>query len=219
VRDLIAIKICGITEPTALHAAAAAGARYVGLVFYPRSPRAVTVPQARDVLRQTPAGLQTVALCVDPDDALLAELATVAGLDMLQLHGAETPRRVAAIQTIIQRPILKALPVATAADFAPVASYAPLVAQFLFDAKPASGALPGGNALAFDWRLLAGRSFPRPWFLAGGLNPDNVAAAISISGATQVDVSSGVEDPPGHKHAGKIATFCQRALGAAAANC
>jgi len=210
----IAIKICGITEPTAIHAAARYGARYVGFVLYPRSPRAVTLEQARSLLAQVPRDIQAVALCVDPDDALLADLARLPRLDMIQLHGQETPHRVAAIRAMLHVPLMKALPIARAEDLTAVADYTPLVEQLLFDAKSPAGGLPGGNALAFDWRVLAGRSFPRPWLLAGGLTAENVATAITISGATAVDVSSGVEDSPGVKNPEKIAGFCQAAQAA-----
>lgn len=207
----VAVKICGITAAPAIHAAAQAGARYVGLVFYPPSPRAVTLPQARDLLQQIPNSLKSVALCVDPTDELLTELMALKRLDMLQLHGSETPRRVAAIKAHTNLPIIKALPIATAEDFDAAIPYGPLIDMFLFDAKPPPGALPGGNALAFDWRIMAGRSFPRPWMLAGGLTPDNIAEAIRISGAMMVDVSSGVEEAPGVKSPTKITAFCQAA--------
>lgn len=208
----IAVKICGIREPAHLPVIAKAGARYVGFVLYPRSPRAVTLENLVNLLAQTPPSLETVALCVDPDDELLQRLAQMQRLDMLQLHGRETPQRVAAIRSLWQRPIMKALSVARAEDLAVANDYAPLVEQFLFDAKPPEGGLPGGNALAFDWQILAGRTFPKPWLLAGGLTPENVAQAIAISGAKQVDVSSGVEDAPGQKSADKIMAFCQSVM-------
>lgn len=210
----IAVKICGISEPAHLPIIAKAGARYVGFVLYPRSPRHVSIEVLAHLLTQTPPGLKTVALCVDPDDELVQRLARLPRLEMLQLHGGETPQRVAAIRSLWQRPIMKALSVARAEDLAVANDYAPLVEQFLFDAKPPEGGLPGGNALAFDWQILAGRTFPKPWLLAGGLTPENVAQAIAISGAKQVDVSSGVEDAPGQKSADKIMTFCQAARGA-----
>lgn len=206
-----AVKICGITEPHAINAAAQFGARSVGFVFYPRSLRAVTLEQARILLAAVPSTLKTVALCVDADDTLIAQLAKLERLDMLQLHGTETPRRVAAIRSIWNRAVMKALPIASADDCAAAALYAPLVDQFLFDAQPPAGGLPGGNALAFDWTLLAGKSFTRPWMLAGGLTPDNVGEAIGISGAQMVDVSSGVESSPGVKSIEKIAAFCRAA--------
>lgn len=210
----IAVKICGISDPTHLPVIAKAGARYAGFVLYPRSPRAVTPEILANLLAQTPPGLQTVALCVDPDDELIQRLARLQGLAMLQLHGSESPQRVAAIRSLWQRPIMKALSVARVEDLSAAHNYAPLVDQFLFDAKPPEGGLPGGNALAFDWQILSGQSFPKPWMLAGGLTPENVAQAIAISGAKQVDVSSGVEDAPGKKSPDKIRAFCQVAHGA-----
>lgn len=210
----IAVKICGVSDPSHLPVIAKAGARYVGFVLYARSPRAVTLDTLNNLLAQTPPTLQTVALSVDPDDELIQRLARFPRLDMLQLHGRETPQRVAALRSLWQRPIMKVLSVARTEDLAVVNDYAPLVEQFLFDAKPPEGGLPGGNALAFDWQILAGRTFPKPWLLAGGLTPDNVAQAIEISGAKQVDVSSGVEDAPGQKSADKIMAFCQAVRGA-----
>ena len=210
----INVKICGVTDPAHLPVIAKAGARYVGFVLYPRSPRAVTLEALASLLAQTPPNLETVALCVDPDDELIQRLTRLSRLNMLQLHGHETPQRVAAIRSLWQRPIMKALSLTQAEDLAAASAYAPLVEQFLFDAKPPEGGLPGGNALAFDWQILAGRTFPKPWLLAGGLTAANVAQAIAISGAKQVDVSSGVEDAPGKKSAGKIMTFCEAARGA-----
>lgn len=210
----IAVKICGVSDPSHLPVIAKAGARYVGFVLYARSPRAVTLDTLNNLLAQTPPTLQTVALSVDPDDELIQRLARFPRLDMLQLHGRESPQRIAAIRSLWQRPIMKALSVARAEDLSAANAYAPLVEQFLFDAKPPEGGLPGGNALAFDWQILAGRSFPKPWLLAGGLTPDNVAQAIEISGAKQVDVSSGLEDAPGQKSADKIMAFCQAVRGA-----
>lgn len=206
-----AVKICGIKEPETLHAVARYGARYAGFVLYPRSPRHLTIEQLAPLLAQAASSLRTVALCVDPDDDMLRQLARLPRLDMLQLHGDEQPQRVAAIRSICPKAVMKALPIATSADLAAVTPYLPLVEQFLFDAKPPSGGLPGGNALAFDWRILSGQVFQRPWLLAGGLTPENVAEAISISGATQVDVSSGVESGPGVKSVEKITAFCRAA--------
>ncbi len=210
----IAVKICGITEPAHLPIIAKAGARYVGFVLYPRSPRHVSLEELGNLLNQTPQSLKTVALCVDPDDELVQRLARLPRLDMLQLHGRETPQRVAALRALWQRPIMKAVSVSRAEDFVVTKDYAPLVEQFLFDAKPPEGGLPGGNALAFDWQILAGSTFPKPWLLAGGLTPDNVAQAVQISDAKQVDVSSGIEDTPGKKSVEKIMAFCRAAQGA-----
>lgn len=207
----ITIKICGVQDAAAVSAVAKAGVQAIGLVLYPPSKRAVTLPQARALLAQIPPSIQAIILCVDPDDALLREVAGWERVDILQLHGHESPRRVAAIRGLWSRPIMKALPIATAEDFTVVADYAPLVERFLFDTKAPAGAPTGGNGVAFDWRLLAGRAVPRPWFLAGGLNASNVASAIQISGARAIDVSSGVENATGQKDAAKIADFCQTA--------
>lgn len=209
-----AVKICGVKTVEAIGAAAQSGAHYIGLVFHPSSPRHVRLEQAQALLRQLPPSLLAVALCVDPEDKLLQELARLERLDMLQLHGTETPRRIAALRAIWPKPVMKALPVARAEDLAAAASFAPVVDQYLFDAKPSAGGQPGGNGLAFDWQLLAGQNFPHPWMLAGGLTPDNVAAAVKASGAKMVDVSSGVEDAPGHKSLTKIAAFCAAAKAA-----
>ncbi len=208
-----AVKICGIKEPETLHTAARHGARYAGFVLYPRSPRHITLEQMATLLQQAAPALRTVALCVDPDDDTLRQLAKLPRLDLLQLHGTETPQRIAAMRSIWPKAVMKALPIAASADLAAVTPYVPLVDQFLFDAKPPAGGLPGGNALAFDWRILAGQIVPRPWLLAGGLTPENVAEAVAISGAAQVDVSSGVESSPGVKDLAKIAAFCRAAGG------
>jgi phosphoribosylanthranilate isomerase len=206
------IKICGLKNPAMMLRATQAGAYYLGFVLYPASPRAVNLIELRELLRQKPARARSVALVVDADDVLLQALANLPELDYLQLHGQETPRRVAAIAALTKKPLIKALPIATSEDFASIPAYAPLLESFLFDAKPASGSRPGGNAVAFDWRLLAGQSFAKPWFLAGGLTPSNVAEAIRISGASRVDVSSGVERSVGVKDAALIDTFCQQVL-------
>lgn len=208
----VAIKICGINEPVGLQAAVRSGAQLVGFVFYPPSPRAVNLATALELAARTPNEINKVGLFVNPTNDALQAVISHRLLDMIQLHGQETPRRVAEIAALAGLPLMKALPVASAEDFAAVADYAPLIAQLLFDAKPPVGAaLPGGNAVAFDWRILAGRSFPRPWMLAGGLTTENVAEAIRISGAAMVDVSSGVEDRLGVKNPDKIAAFCAAA--------
>lgn len=210
----VAVKICGVKTLEAIGAATQNGAHYVGFVFFPRSPRHVRLEQAQALLRQVPPSLLAVALCVDPEDNLIAELAKLERLDMLQLHGAETPRRIAELRAQWRKPVMKALPIALAEDLAAANTYASVVDQYLFDAKAPAGAQPGGNGQAFDWQLLAGQSFKHPWMLAGGLTPENVGAAIAASGAKMVDVSSGVEDAPGHKSETKIAAFCAAAKAA-----
>ncbi len=207
-------KICGVSDRAAVTAAARGGARWIGLVFYPPSPRSVSLEQAAALAAETPAGLGRVGLFVDPDDALLERTLAQVPLELLQLHGSEPPRRVAEIRERFGRPVMKAVKVAEAADFAAVEAYAPVVDRLLFDAKAPKTmkhALPGGNALSFDWTLLAGRRWPRPWMLSGGLKPENLEEAVSISGAAAVDVSSGVERRPGAKDPALIAEFLELA--------
>lgn len=204
-----AIKICGLTRPADIAAAAAAGAGYFGLVFFPRSPRAVTPGSAAALAALVPEGAARVGLFVDPDDALLDATLAAVPLDILQLHGAESPARVREIRDRAGLPVMKAVGVATPADLDALWDYGLAADLLLVDAKPAPGAaLPGGNGLAFDWRLLAGRRLLKPWFLAGGLNPGNVAEAVRLTGAPAVDVSSGVERAPGDKDPDLIAAFC-----------
>ncbi len=193
-------------------AAVAAGAELVGLVFFPPSPRAVTPAQAAALAVPGPG---RVGLFVDPDDALVAEVLAAVPLDILQLHGEETPARCAELRARFGLPVMKALGVATRADLAALAAYAPAVDRFLLDAKAPPGATrPGGNAAAFDWSVLAGAAIPRPWLLAGGLTPGNVAQAIRVSGAPGVDVSSGVERAKGIKDPALIAGFVREARAA-----
>jgi len=204
----IRVKICGLRRLADVKAVAAAGAAYAGFVFFAKSPRHLTVDAARPLLLAVPEGLAKVALTVDADDAALDAIVTALPLDMLQLHGAESPERVAQVRARYGLPVMKAVGVADAGDLAAVFEYSLVADQVLIDAKPPKGAaIPGGNGLAFDWRLLAGRRWLRPWMLAGGLTPDNVAEAIRLTGARQVDVSSGVESAPGVKDAGRIAGF------------
>ena len=206
----VAAKICGINAPAAMAAAVAGGAAYVGLVFYPPSPRALTAKQAAALAAAVPEGVIKTGLFVDADDAVIAAAVAEAGLDLLQLHGGESPQRVAALKAAFGLPVMKAIKVASAADLAAATPYFTVADRLLFDAKPPPemiGALPGGNALPFDWRLIAGRDWPLPWMLSGGLDVDNVAEAVAISGAPAVDVSSGVEDAPGVKSPARIAAF------------
>ena len=203
-------KICGINHPDALNAALQGGARYIGLVFFPRSPRHVEIGTAAELARMVGTGTRTVGLFVDPTDALLEDVRGHVPLDMIQLHGQETPERVAAIRAQHGLPVMKAVKVASAADLDAAAAYQPVVDLLLFDAKPPSDlkdALPGGNGLSFDWSLLAGRRWDKPWMLSGGLDPENVAAAIAATGARAVDVSSGVEERPGVKSVARIRAF------------
>ncbi len=207
-------KICGLNHPAAVAAAAAGGASYLGFVFYPPSPRHVDPLKAASLAANVPAGIVKVGLFVDASDEEIARTLAEAPLDMLQLHGDETPRRVKDIRRRFSRPVMKALRVASAADIAAADEYLPAVDWLLFDAKPSpemKGALPGGNAVSFDWSLIAGRAWSRPWMLSGGLDIGNLAKAVATTGATTVDVSSGVEDSPGCKNPEKIAAFLKLA--------
>ncbi|MEP1962192.1 phosphoribosylanthranilate isomerase [Tateyamaria sp.] len=204
----VSVKICGLSRPENMSAAAEAGAAYVGLVFFEKSPRHVSLDVARALALEVPVGIAKVALVVNADDAALDALTATVPIDVLQLHGAETPQRVADVKARYGLPVMKAVGVADASDLPTLDSYAGVADQLLVDAKPPKGAdLPGGNGLAFDWRLIAGRRWPVPWMLAGGLTPDNVAEAIRLTGAAQVDVSSGVESAPGVKDAELIRAF------------
>ncbi|PWR01522.1 phosphoribosylanthranilate isomerase [Meridianimarinicoccus roseus] len=210
----VRVKICGLTRAPDLAAAVAAGASYVGLVFFEKSPRHLSVAQAAALAQGVPPGIAKVALTVNADDAQLDALTASVPLDILQLHGSETPARVAEIRSRTGLPVMKAVGVADADDLPALDDHARAADMLLVDAKPPKGAaLPGGNGLAFDWRLIAGRRWPVPWMLAGGLRPDNVAEAIRLTGARQVDVSSGVESAPGLKDADRIAAFVAAATG------
>lgn len=202
------VKICGIRDVAALEAARQAGADMVGFVFFPPSPRAVTANEAGMLARSYRNGPQRVGLFVDPDDAMLAATLAEVPLDILQLHGEETPARAGDIRARFGKPVMKALGIGSKADLARLADYADQVDYFLLDARPPPGsALPGGNAQAFDWALMKGEKPPRPWLLAGGLTPANVVQAITTSGAPGVDVSSGVERARGVKDPAAIAAF------------
>jgi len=208
----VAVKICGITSPAAIDAAVSAGAAYGGLVFHPKSPRFVAPEQARALAGQMRGRLKSVALIADMDDAGIEALVNSVRPDFLQLHGAETLSRTAEIRARFGLPVIKALPVAEASDLAAAAEYENVADMLLFDARPPKGAeRGGGHGAAFDWKILKDRSFTKPWFLAGGLTPENVARAIELSGATQVDVSSGVESAPGVKDGARIAAFIHAA--------
>jgi phosphoribosylanthranilate isomerase len=208
----IAVKICGITSPDAIDAAVSAGTSYGGLVFHPKSPRFVTMEQAAVLGTRMRGRLKIVALVADMDDAQLETLVKTVRPDFLQLHGEETVQRVAQIRERFGVAVIKALPVAEVSDLGAAADYEKVADMLMFDARPPKGATRGGgHGAAFDWKILSGRTFLKPWFLAGGLNPENVARAIALSGASQVDVSSGVESAPGVKDAGRIAAFIQAA--------
>jgi phosphoribosylanthranilate isomerase len=204
----IAVKICGLRDQTNIDAAAAAGARYIGFVFFEKSPRAVTFEQAAALAVAAPVGLAKVGLVVNPDDAFLTDLLNVVPLDMIQLHGSETPARVTEVRQKFGLPIMKAVGVADASDLAQLGAYEAVADQILLDAKPPRDAtLPGGNGHTFDWGLIAGRLWTKPWMLAGGLTVDNVGTAIARTGVKQIDLSSGVESAPGVKDPALIAQF------------
>jgi phosphoribosylanthranilate isomerase len=214
----VRVKICGVRSRAEAAAAVAAGAAYIGLVRFPPSPRHLTLSDARWVAESVPTGVIRVALTVDASDAALEELIEAVPLDMLQLHGRETPERVAEISARFRRPVMKAVGVSSEADLTQIDGYLRVADQVLVDARPPRGTdRPGGNGLTFDWRLIRGRRWKRPWMLAGGLTPDNVGEAVRLTGAEQVDVSSGVESRPGFKDPGRIRAFVHAATTAATA--
>ena len=209
------VKICGIDSIAAADAAIAGRADFCGLTFHPASPRNLGPDAARALAARLNGRCRVVALVCDPLDDQVASVVSMVKPDFLQLHGKESPARLAAIRHRFGIALIKALPVATDDDFGMVASYEPVADMLLFDAKPPSSASrPGGHGAPFDWRLMRGRRFARPWLLAGGLDPDNVARAVAISGARGVDVSSGVESQPGIKNPERIAAFIANARAA-----
>ena len=210
----IEVKICGLRDEAALDAALAGGADYVGFVFFARSPRNIRPQAARALADKARGKAKVVALFVDPDDALLAEIVDAVAPDIVQLHGAETPARVAEIAQRFGRPVMKAVAVACAEDVQAALAYVGSADRILFDAKATqedAGALPGGNGVAFDWQALAGLEGRIDYMLAGGLDPGNVADAIRSTGARAVDVSSGVESRPGEKDPDLIRRFIHAA--------
>lgn len=212
----VRVKICGLTRPEDVDACARAGAAYAGFNFFPKSPRYVTPEQARDLAVEAPVGLAKVGLVVAADNALLDQIVGTVPLDMLQLHGGESAERVAEVRARYGLPVMKVIGVAGADDLPQIAGFEQVADQILIDAKPPKDAvLPGGNGLTFDWRLIAGRKWARPWMLAGGLTAANAAAAVEATGARQLDTASGVESAPGVKDAAMIADFVQAAQGAA----
>lgn len=205
------VKICGLRSDADLQAVADAGASYGGFVFFDKSPRAIT-PEAAGALH-VPAGLRMVALVVDADDALLDKITQHVALHMIQLHGHETPARVAELRARYGLPVMKVLSIAGAEDLAAIADYEDVADQIMLDAKAPKGATrPGGNGNTFDWTLLQGRQWRKPWMLAGGLTPDNVAQARDLTGAVQLDASSSLESSPGVKDPVRIRAFVAAAL-------
>jgi phosphoribosylanthranilate isomerase len=211
----VAAKICGLSSEAAVAAAVAGGATYVGFVFYPPSPRSIEPARAGALCAAVPLGVKRVALFVDADDAAIAAVLAAAPIDILQFHGAETPARVADARRRFGCAVMKAISVAAAEDADAAARYEDTADLLLFDAKPPrrADALPGGNGLAFDWQLIAGRDWRLPWMLSGGLTPALLPEAVRISGARIVDVSSGVEIAPGQKDPAKIREFLAAAAG------
>ncbi len=207
---MVRAKICGLNDPEGVRAAVEGGAAFVGFVFYPRSPRAISPERAAELAALVPASVGRVGLFVDAGDDDIDAVVSHAALDMLQLHGAEPPERVSELRARTGLRVMKAVPVAAAADVERATAYYAAADWLMFDARPPkdmTDALPGGNALAFDWLLLKGWDFPLPWMLAGGLDSGNVAEAVRLSGARFVDTSSGVEDRPGVKSPERIRAF------------
>jgi phosphoribosylanthranilate isomerase len=205
----VAAKICGLSSEAAVAAAVEGGAAYLGFVFYPPSPRAVSPQRAAELCAAVPSGVRRVGLFVDAEDDAIRAVLDAAPIDILQFHGHESPDRVADVKRRFDRPVMKAIAVAAPEDVLAAARYEAVADMLLFDAKPPrrADALPGGNGLAFDWHLIAGGQWRRPWMLSGGLTAGLLAEAVRISGAAAVDVSSGVERRPGDKDPDKIREF------------
>ncbi len=211
----IAVKICGLTTSEDLAAAVEAGTRYVGFNFFPKSPRSIDLETAAQLASETPVGVAKVALVVDATDGFLDDLTARVAIDMIQLHGQETPERVSEVKARYGLPVIKAIGIAGPRDIAKIDVYARVADQLLIDAKaPKDADLPGGNGIPFDWRLLADKKYwTVPWMLAGGLTVDNVAEAIRLTGAKQVDLASAVESSPGRKDPAKMRAFVKAAQG------
>ncbi|GMN14320.1 phosphoribosylanthranilate isomerase [Altererythrobacter sp. MTPC7] len=209
---MVAIKICGVSTPEALDAAIAGKADFVGLNFYPPSPRHVDTWAASALAMRAGSAIGRVGVFVDADDGLIADAVNAASLDAIQLHGQESAQRVAEVRERFGKPVWKVLPVAKADDVAKAEKFSFAADFLLFDAKtPKDAALPGGMGLRFDWSLLEAYRGPVKWGLAGGLTAANVGEAIARTGASLVDTSSGVESGPGLKDVDKIAAFCKAA--------
>jgi phosphoribosylanthranilate isomerase len=209
----VEVKICGLSTPETVEAAITAGADLIGFVFFPSSPRNVTLEQAARLAALARGRAKSVALVVDADDQLLSAIAGHVQPDIIQAHGSETPGRVAEIERLTGKPVIKAIRVKDAGDIAAAAEFSTVASLILYDAKAPEtlgSALPGGNGHAFDWGLLEGSRRPA-FMLAGGLTPENVAEAIRVTGAPMVDVSSGVEIAPGVKDPGLIRKFIEAA--------
>lgn len=206
----VRVKTCGLSTAETVAAAVEAGAAYIGFVFYERSPRYVDFATARELALGVPDGVAKVALTVNPDDAFLDALTEAVPLDMLQLHGTETPERVTEIKARYGLPVMKAVGISGPEHLDDIARYEAVADQILLDTKPPKGAdRPGGNAIAFDWSLIAGRRWSVPWMLAGGLTVENVAEALAVTGAQQLDLSSALECAPGVKDPALIRAFME----------
>tara|TARA_B100000676_G_scaffold313184_1_gene392040 strand:+ start:1744 stop:2394 length:651 start_codon:yes stop_codon:yes gene_type:complete len=206
----VTAKICGINDPEAMRAAIAGGASHVGLVFYEPSPRSLSPGEAMALATVVPERVEKVGLFVDPENDQIDKTLLVVKLDMLQLHGDETPDRVRDLKARTGKRVMKVIKVSEPEDLVRAEAYVRIADALMFDAKPPKGmkeALPGGNAISFDWRILSECTWPLPWMLAGGLTKENVATAVELSGARIVDISSGVEDIPGRKKVEKITEF------------
>ena len=209
---MISVKICGVTRIDHVQFCIDSKASYIGLVFYRQSRRNLTIDKAKSLADRAGKDICKVALVVNPEDSFLLSLLSEVSIDMLQLHGNESPERVSEIKKLTGIPVMKAIGISSKSDILIVEKYQNVVDQILIDAKPISSeSNPGGNGFMFDWNLLKGVSFSVPWMLAGGLNPDNVAEAVRMTGTRQVDVSSGVEATPGQKDAALITAFVKGA--------
>ena len=214
------VKICGLTSSEAIDAAVEAGADMVGFVFFPPSPRSLTIEAAAALAKRVPDRVNRVALSVDADNALLAAIAMEVRPDMMQLHGQETPERVTEVRELWQLPVMKAVAISGSTDVDRAHDYLAVADWLMFDAKPPQDATrPGGNAVVFDWSLIGAKDWGVPWILAGGLTPSNVTEAIVASGASAVDVSSGVENNTGIKDTEKIFEFVTAAKGTELQSC
>ncbi|MEM9311901.1 MAG: phosphoribosylanthranilate isomerase [Pseudomonadota bacterium] len=209
------IKICGLSRPEEIDAAARAGASHIGLVHFAKSPRHLELEAARKLRLEVPVGVKTVVLVVSPDGKTLANIKEVLAPDVIQFHGDEPPEALAVVQKTFEVEVWKALPVRGIASLDDSAEYDGFADRLLFDAPAPEGSdIPGGNGQSFGWSVLKDYPHRSPWALAGGLNPDNVSVAIRETGADFLDVSSGVECAPGVKDVDKITAFCKAALSA-----
>ena len=203
------VKICGLKDPENMDAAVQCGARFCGFVFYPPSPRNISADSAKELSLALPTGTKAVGLFVDPTNEELEQTLGIVPLDMLQLHGEESPARVAEIRARSAMPVIKAIRLRGTEDLDVIAAYEDIADWLLFDSKPEQASLPGGTGQVFDWTILKNKNFKKPWMLSGGLTPENVDQAIKQLSPNAVDVSSGVESSPGQKDSGKIKAFIE----------